>query len=144
MLTIIEAVSDIAEITKAPDIILEQVRSKLFRLITNKFKAPDGTLHIITIKGELEQDFMSKLQEQHGISHLMLSISEINNLVTKTKELVEALDSKGITLVSMVVDPSLRKRIAEIFEKFGLSVAVLSHSELDPKAQFAIDGTVEF
>ena len=144
MLTIVEAVSDIAEITKAPDIILEQVRSKLFRLITNKFKGPDGILHIITIKGELEQEFIGKLQEQHGVSHLMLSISEINNLVTKTRELITQLDNKGISLVSMVVDPSLRKRISEIFEKFGLNIAILSHSELDPKAEFAIEGTVEF
>jgi len=144
MLTIIEAVADISEVTKAPDIILEQVRAKLFRLITNKFKDDTNTLHIITIKGELEQEFMGKLQEQHGVSHLMLSISEINNLVTKTRELITNLDAKGISTVSMVVDPSLRRRISEIFEKFGLSLAILSHSELDPKADFAIEGTVEF
>jgi len=144
MLTIIEAVADIAEVTKAPDIMLEQVRAKLFRLITNKFKSADGTLHIITIKGDLEQEFMGKLQEQHGVSHLMLSISEINNLVTKTRELITTLDEKGISQVSMVVDPSLRKRISEIFEKFGLSIAILSHSELDPRAEFSIEGTVEF
>ncbi len=144
MLTIIESVADIAEVTKAPDIILEQVRSKLFRLITSKFKSNDGVLHIITIKGELEQEFIGKLQEQHGVSHLMLSIQEINNLVTKTRELITSLDEKGITTVSLVIDPSLRKRISEIFEKFGLSLAVLSHSELDPKAEFAIDGTIEF
>ncbi len=144
MLTIVEAVADIAEVTKAPDIILEQVRAKLFRLITNKFKSDDGVLHIMTIKGELEQDFIGKLQEQHGVSHLMLSILEINNLVTKTREMMVALDERGISMVSIVVDPSLRKRISEIFEKFGLSIAVLSHSELDPKAEFAIEGTIEF
>jgi flagellar biosynthesis protein FlhA len=144
MLTILEAVSDIADVTKSSEIILEQVRAKLFRLITNKFKAQDGILHIITIKSELEQDFINKLQEQHGISHLMLSISEINDLVNKTKELLVSLDEKGITQVSMVVDPSLRRRIAEIFEKFGLNIAVLSHGELDPRAEFSIEGTVEF
>jgi flagellar biosynthesis protein FlhA len=144
MLTILESVSDIAEVTKAPDIILEQVRSKLFRLITNQFKSNDDILHIITIKGELEQEFIGKLQEQHGVSHLMLSIQEINNLVTKTRDIITKLDEQGISNVLMVVDPSLRKRISEIFEKFGLSIVVLSHSELDPKAQFAIDGTLEF
>ncbi|MCK5111780.1 MAG: flagellar biosynthesis protein FlhA [Arcobacteraceae bacterium] len=144
MLTIVESIADISEVTKAPDILLEHVRAKLFRLITNKFKSSDGILHIITIKGELEQEFMGKLQEQHGVSHLMLSISEINNLVTKTRELITSLDDKGISGISMVVDPSLRKRISEIFEKFGLSIGILSHSELDPKAEFAIEGTVEF
>jgi len=144
MITILESVSDIAEHTKSPDIILEHVRSKLFRLITNKFTAPDGALHILTIKSEIEQDFISKLQEQHGVSHLMLSIGEINNLVTKTRELITNVEAKGVSTISMIVDPSLRKRISEIFEKFGLKIAVLSHAELDAKADFTIEGTLEF
>jgi len=144
MITILEAVSDIAELTKSPDILLEHVRSKLFRLITNKFTSSDGALHIITIKSELEQNFISKLQEQHGVSQLLLSIGEINNLVTHTRDLINAIESKGISTVSLIVDPSLRRRVAEIFEKFGLQIAVLSHAELDSKAEFTIEGTLEF
>ncbi|MDX9795392.1 MAG: flagellar biosynthesis protein FlhA [Arcobacteraceae bacterium] len=144
MLTIIESIADIAEFTKAPDILLEHVRSKLYRLITQRFKGADNILHIITIKPDLEQQFIGKLQEQHGVSQLMLSIGEINSLVTKTKELIEKIDAKGIPKICMVVDPLLRKRISEIYEKFGLQVAVLSHAELDSKANFAIEGTLEF
>jgi flagellar biosynthesis protein FlhA len=144
MLTIIEAIADIAEFTKAPDVLLEHVRSKLFRLITDRFKDTDGTLHIITIKPDIEQQFIGKLQEQHGVSQLMLSIAEINNLVTKTKELLGQVEAKGFSKVAMVVDPLLRKRVSEIYEKFGLQVAVLSHAELDSKANFAIEGTLEF
>lgn len=144
MITILEAVSDISELTKSPDILLEHVRSKLFRLITNKFTAADGALHIITIKSELEQAFIGKLQEQHGVSQLLLSIGEINSLVTHTRELINTVESKGVSTVSMIVDPSLRRRIAEIFEKFGLQIAVLSHAELDAKAEFTIEGTLEF
>jgi len=144
MITILESVSDIAELTKSPDILLEHVRSKLFRLITNKYTAADGAMHIVTIKSDLEQEFIGKLQEQHGVSQLLLNISEINNLVTKTRELVGKIEEKGIAPISMVVDPSLRRRISEIFEKFGLSIAVLSHAELDSKAEFTIEGTLEF
>lgn len=144
MLTIIEAIADIAEFTKAPDVLLEHVRSKLFRLITERFKGTDNVLHIVTIKPDLEQQFIGKLQEQHGVSQLMLSIGEINSLVTKTKELIEKVDAKGIPKIAMVVDPLLRKRISEIYEKFGMQVAVLSHAELDSRANFAIEGTLEF
>jgi len=144
MITILEAVSDIAELTKSPDILLEHVRSKLFRLITNKYTASDGALHIITIKSELEQTFIGKLQEQHGVSQLLLNIGEINSLVTHTRELVNSVEAKGVSTLSLIVDPSLRRRIAEIFEKFGLQIAVLSHAELDSKAEFTIEGTLEF
>jgi len=144
MITVLESVSDIAELTKSPEILLEHVRSKLYRLITNKYTAADGAIHIITIKSELEQDFISKLQEQHGVSQLLLSIGEINKLVTKTRELALEIEDKGIAPIAMIVDPSLRRRVAEIFEKFGLNVAVLSHAELDAKAEFTIEGTLEF
>ncbi|MBS9782270.1 MAG: flagellar biosynthesis protein FlhA [Arcobacter sp.] len=144
MLTIIESIADIAEFTKAPDVLLEHVRSKLFRLITQKFLDTDGILHIITIKPELEQQFIGKLQEQQGVSQLMISIAEINNLVTKTKELLDEIELKGYNKVAMVVDPVLRKRISEIYEKFGLKIAVLSHAELDSKANFAIEGNLDF
>ena len=144
MLTIIEAIADIAEFTKAPEILLEHVRAKLYRLITQKFKDTDGILHIVTIKPELEQQFIGKLQEHHGVSQLMISIAEINNLVTKTKKLLDDIEVKGFSKVTMVVDPVLRKRISEIYEKFGLQVSVLSHAELDSKANFAIEGTLEF
>ena len=144
MLTIIEAVADIAEFTKAPEVLLEHVRAKLYRLITQKFKDTDGILHIVTIKPELEQQFIGKLQEHHGVSQLMISIAEINNLVTKTKKLLDDIEAKGFSKVIMVVDPVLRKRISEIYEKFGLQVSVLSHAELDSKANFAIEGTLEF
>lgn len=144
MLTIIEAVADIAEFTKAPEILLEHVRAKLYRLITQKYKDTDGVLHIITIKPELEQQFIGKLQEHHGVSQLMISIAEINNLVTKTKKLLDDIEAKGFSKITMVVDPVLRKRISEIYEKFGLQVSVLSHAELDSKANFAIEGTLEF
>jgi flagellar biosynthesis protein FlhA len=144
MLTILESLADIGEVTKSPEILLEHVRSKLFRLITNKFMGQDGVLHLITLKPELEQDFTSKLQEQHGVSHLMLSINEINMLVTKTKDLINGIEAKGISNVVLVVDPVLRKRVSEIFEKFGFDLPVLSHAELDTKAEFAIEGTVEF
>jgi flagellar biosynthesis protein FlhA len=144
MLTITEAVADIAEFTKAPEVLLEHVRAKLYRLITQKFKDTDGVLHIITIKPELEQQFIGKIQEHHGVSQLMLSIAEINNLVTKTKKLLDTIEVKGFSKITMVVDPILRKRISEIYEKFGLQVSVLSHAELDSKANFAIEGTLEF
>lgn len=144
MLTIIEAIADIAEFTKAPEILLEHVRAKLYRLITQKYKDNDGVLHIITIKPELEQQFISKLQDHHGASQLMLSIAEINNLVTKTKKLLDEVEKKGFSKIVMVLDPVLRKRVSEIYEKFGLTLPVLSHAELDSKASFAIEGTLEF
>jgi hypothetical protein len=42
-----------------------------------------------------------------------------------------------------IVDPLLRKPLAEIFERFGLDIVVLSHAEIDPNAKFEVLGSVE-
>jgi len=144
MLTIIEAIADISEYTKAPDVLLEHVRLKLYRLITNQFRAADDVLHLITMKNELEQQFIGKLKDQNGASQLMLSIGEINTLVTKTKELLASIEVKEPNKLAIVVDPLLRKRISEFYERFGLDISVLSAQELDSKANFSIEGNVEF
>lgn len=143
MLTVIESISDIAEYTKSPEILLEHVRARLFRLITDRFKGEDGVLHIMTLKPELEQHLSSKLKEEGGVTQLLLTIGEINNLVTNVQKMSEDIKSRGIDKIALVVDPVLRKRLSEIFEKFAVSIPVLSHAELDSSASFTIEGSVE-
>ena len=144
MFTILESVSDISKLTKYPDIILEYVRKRLFRSITNNFKCDDEAVHIITIKSNIEQDFISKIEDKYGVINLKLSINEINNLIKKTKEFISDIAANGVNTIVMVVDPILRQRISEIFKKFQLNIEVLSHTELDSSAKFIIEGTLEF
>jgi flagellar biosynthesis protein FlhA len=143
MLTILEAIADIAEYTKNHELIVEHVRAKLFRMVTQKFMGSDGILHVITLRPESEQLLLSKLQEQNSITQLVLSIKEINSLVEKTSGLVNSIKSRNIDNVVMIVDPTLRKRVSEVYEKFGIDLPVLSHAELDSKANFTIEGSLE-
>jgi len=143
MLTILESIADIAEFTKNHELIVEHVRARLYRMITQKFLGSDKILHVITLKTETEQYLLSKLQEQNSITQLILSIQDINRLIEQSSALVNQIKSKNIDSVVMIVDPSLRKRLAEIYEKFGLEISILSHAELDSKANFTIEGSVE-
>ncbi len=143
MLTIVETIADISEYTKNTEIISEHVRSKLYRLITQKYKNSDGTLKVITLKPETEQEFLSKLQEENGITQILLTISQINNFVEQTNTLKAQVLERGVEKLVLVVDPSLRKRLAEIYDKFGVEMAVLSHAELDSSANFSIEGSIE-
>jgi flagellar biosynthesis protein FlhA len=144
MLTIVEGIADIAEFTKTPEVVADHVRSKLYRLITAKFKADDGYMHLITLKPEVEQKLIGKIQEQHGVSQLLLSIGEMNDLVNKTKQTLEKLELRGVTKSVLVVDPILRRRLVELYERFGFSMTVLSHAELDSKANFTVEENLEF
>ena len=143
MLTIMETIADVAEITKNVEIIVEQVRSKMARTITSLYKDKDNTIKLLTFDTATEQKLLDKLQEQNGVRNLLLNVKGINALVEKTSEAVKRVLERGIAPVVVIVDPLLRKQIAEIYERFALDVVVLSHSEIDSAVRFEVLGSIQ-
>ncbi len=142
MLTILETISDVAEITKNIDIIVEQVRAKLSRVITNLYKDDKGVIKLVTFGTETEQKLLDKLQDKNGTRDLLLNIGQINAIVEAMSEEATKILQKGIAPAILIVDPLLRKSIKDIFEKFGLDVVVLSHAEIDPNVTFEVIDTI--
>ncbi|NLC27182.1 MAG: flagellar biosynthesis protein FlhA, partial [Campylobacteraceae bacterium] len=142
LLTILETISDIAEVTKNIDIIVEQVRARLSRAITKLYKDNDQ-LRLLTFSTATEQKLLDALKQREGVRDLMLNIGQINALVQTTTDEAQKLLSRGIAPVILIVDPLLRKSLADIFEKFGLDIVVLSHAEIDPSASFEVMGSIE-
>ncbi len=143
MLTIMETIADVAEVTKNVDIIVEQVRAKLARTITSLYKNKDNTIQLLTLDTATEQKLLDKLQEQNGVRNLLLNVKEINALVEKSGEAVKRVLERGIAPVVIIVDPLLRKQVAEIYERFALDVVVLSHSEIDSAVRFEVLGSIQ-
>jgi flagellar biosynthesis protein FlhA len=143
MITILETIADVAPITKNADIIVEQVRAKLARAITKQYKDEQGVLKLMTFAAPTEQKLLEHLQEKEGLKELLLNIGEINALVEKTSDAATEVLQRGIAPVILIVDPSLRKSIAEIFKKFNLDIVVLSHAEIDSNAKFEVLANID-
>ena len=143
LLTILETISDIAEVTKNVSIIVEQVRAKLARVITKLYKDENGVLKLLTFNAGTEQRLLDALRERDGVRDLLLNIGQINTLVQVTSDEAAKLLHKGIAPVVIIVDPLLRKSLSDIFEKFGLEIVVLSHAEIDSNSKFEVMGTIE-
>lgn len=143
LLTIIETISDVAEITKNVSIIVEQVRSKLSRVITKQYKDDNGVLRLLTFNSATEQKLLDSLRERDGVRDLILNIGQINTLVKVCSDEAATLLHKGVAPVVIIVDPLLRKALADIFEKFGLDIVVLSHAEIDASSKFEVMGSIE-
>jgi len=143
MITILETISDIAEVTKNVDIIVEQVRAKLSRVITNLYKDEKGVLKLVTLNASTEQKLLDRLSEKNGVRDLLLNIGQINTLVDTMSSVAAEVLQKGIAPVILIVDPLLRKSIKDIFEKFGLDIVVLSHAEIDPSVTFEVLKSIE-
>jgi flagellar biosynthesis protein FlhA len=142
MLTILETIADVAEFTKNVDIITEQVRAKLSRIITKMYSGEDGVIRLLTFDTPSEQLMLEKSQERDGTRNLMLNVGEINALIQATSAKAAELLQKGISPVVVIVDPQLRRGVAEIFERFSLDVVTLSHAEIDSSATFEVMGSI--
>lgn len=143
MLTILETIADIAEFTKNIDVITEQVRAKLSRIITQMYSGDDGVIRLLTFDTNSEQMMLEKSQEQDGTRNLMLNVGEINALIQATSTKAAELLQKGVSPVVIIVDPQLRRGVAEIFERFSLDVVTLSHAEIDSSATFEVMGSIK-
>jgi len=142
MLTILETVADVAEYTKNIDFISEQVRAKLSRVITQMYTGDDGVIRLLTFDTNTEQLLLQKSQEQDGVRNLMLNVGEINALIQATSAKAAEILQKGISPVIIIVDPQIRRGVAEIFERFSLDVVTLSHAEIDSSATFEVLGSI--
>jgi len=142
MLTILETIADIAEYTKNVEFITEQVRAKLSRIITQIYSNEQGVVHLLTFDTATEQLLLQKSTEHDGVRNLMLNVGEINELIQATSTKAAELLQKGISPVVIIVDPQIRRGVAEIFERFSLDVVVLSHAEIDANATFEVMGSI--
>ena len=142
MLTILETIADVAEYTKNVELITEQVRAKLSRVITRMYAGQDGVIRLLTFDTNTEQLLLQKSQEHDGVRQLMLNVGEINALIQATSSKAAELLQKGISPVIIIVDPQIRRSIAEIFERFSLDVVTLSHAEIDSSASFEVLGSI--
>ncbi len=142
MLTVLETIADIAEYTKNVEVITEQVRAKLARIITQMYSSEDGVIRLLTFDTATEQLMLEKSVEQDGNRNLMLNVNEINALIQATSTKASELLQKGVSPVVLIVDPQLRRGLAEIFERFSLDVVTLSHAEIDSSATFEVMGSI--
>jgi len=142
MLSILETIADIAEFTKNVDVITEQVRAKLSRIITQMYAGEDGVIRLLTFDTSSEQLMLEKSQEQDGSRNLLLNVAEINALIQATSTKAAELLQKGVSPVVVIVDPQLRRGVSEILERFSLDVVTLSHAEIDSSATFEVMGSI--
>jgi flagellar biosynthesis protein FlhA len=142
MITILETMADVAEYTKSVDIITEHVRAKLSRIITQSYTSPDGVIKLLTFDTMSEQMMLEKSQERDGTRQLLLNVGEINGLIQATSLKATELLQKGISPIIVIVDPKLRRPLAEIYERFSLDIVTLSHAEIDSNAKFEVLGSI--
>ncbi|EJZ2925990.1 flagellar biosynthesis protein FlhA [Campylobacter jejuni] len=142
MLTILESVSDIAEVSKSFDMIIEHVRASLARIITNMYLDDKGNLDIFILDSASSAVLMENVQFRDGSYHLPLSVAQTGTLVDTLRAEVAAVANGRIKPFILCVEPQLRKFIADICYNFSINIVVLSFAEIAENTNFNTEGII--
>lgn len=143
MLSILEALSDIAEVSKNLDMIVEHVRTALARAITSLYIDEGGRLNFYVMEPAAQQKLIDAVQYKDGAYHLMINVSQTSAIVQALREARAKRPISEYGSMILCVEPSLRKFIADICSNFAIDITVLSFAEVAANTPFETLGTIE-
>ena len=143
MLSILEALSDIAEVSKNLDMIVEHVRTALARAITSLYVDEGGHLNFYVMEPAAQQKLIDAVQYKDGAYHLMINVSQTSAIVQALREARAKRPISEYGSMILCVEPSLRKFIADICANFAIDITVLSFAEVAANTPFETLGTIE-
>ncbi len=134
LVTILEAISDVADQTKDPEILTEHARRALSLVIAQMLRGDDPTIHAIAVGPRLELALMQTFSPgkaeggKRGMEpgELTAALSALGRIVADTK--------KDGALPPLITPPALRLGIRRLIEPGLPRLAVISLAELPPQA----------
>lgn len=145
MLTILEALTDVAEISKSFDAVMEHTRAALARVITNLYVDEKGNLSIYLLDTAASAKLLELLQfdNQKGEYRLLINVNQTEALINAFKAELATVSNTRIKPFILCVEPSLRKVLAKICSDFGIKIIVLSFAEIAENTNFETEGVIK-
>ena len=142
--TILETIIDTYPVLQNDtESIVEQVRARLSRTITDIFKGREDTLKICTMSLATEQYLVDRLKEQPNGKTFVLHSNDVQKLTQAIEEEnLRILQQKNVTPI-LFVDYRIRKPLAKLLESFNIKNTVLGQDEVDPRVAFEVLGTID-
>jgi flagellar biosynthesis protein FlhA len=124
--TILEAVADVASVTKDPDALTEGVRSALGRAICRQYQTDRGDLPTIAFSPALEERLLASIVRTDQGAVLALDPSEAQGIASRIARALETAVAQPVLLCS----PALRPHLWRLFARVLPHIGVLSHNEV--------------
>ncbi|WP_135075991.1 flagellar biosynthesis protein FlhA [Terasakiella sp. SH-1] len=139
--TILEGISEATGYTRNVNMITEHVRSRLGRQISDMLTNPQGVLPLVTLSPEWEQVFLESLVGSGDERQLSMAPSKMQEFINAVRQTFERQAMMGET-PALLTSPAIRPYVRSIIERFRPSTAVLSQSEVHPKAKIKTIGQI--
>lgn len=139
--TILEALSDAARISKDITFLTEHAREALARQITEMNTVDQGFIPAITLDPALEEEIAEAAnQTERGIV-VSMAPERVEAFYTRVSEVVEKAASQGYPGV-ILCSPSIRPAVKQLIGRVLPRLAVISYNELSRNAQVQSVGMV--
>jgi flagellar biosynthesis protein FlhA len=129
--TILEALSEAAQMTKNPVLLTEYVRQAIRRVIVKSHANPQGEITAYLVEPSAEQTVESAVEHGEHNSVLGLAPQAAREFVGRLTRKLERPDATAVVLTS----PAIRYFVKQLLETAFPEVAVLSHNEVPPEVK---------
>lgn len=136
LVTILEALSDAARITRDVQVLIEHVRTRLGRAICTPYIGDDGIMRVIVLDSDVEDKFIN--MHDNAVSLAPEFAQKMLSSIAEQCEVLAASGEEPVILCSPQVRPHLRSFTEATFNR----IPVLSYRELDPSIQIEATGVV--
>jgi flagellar biosynthesis protein FlhA len=127
--TILEALSEAAQMSKNPVLLTEYVRQAIRRVIVKSHANTQGEISAYLVEPSAEQTVESAVEHSEHNSVLSLAPQAAREFVGRLTRKLERPDSTAIVLTN----PAIRYFVKQLLETAFPEVAVLSHNEVPPE-----------
>jgi len=129
LMLILEALSDHSAEQLSIDDLVEKVRMRLGRTITQRYLNHQGELAVFMLDGELEQRMSERLSMNQGWA-LPLDMPEWQRFIARINEVSSRFD---VDMPVLLTTPQLRGHLTRALRKVMTRITVLSIGEIPPQ-----------
>ena len=139
--TIIETLADMGPVTKDPELLTEYVRQNMARTITRQYQTDDGTLPLIALSQEVEDQLASSLQTTPQGTFLGIDPEGAQSIIQNIEGELEQFSVRNFQPI-LLCSPLIRPHVKKLTERFIPSLVVLSHNEISTDVRIESLGIV--
>lgn len=141
LLTIFEALSNNAGITRDTDILTEYARQGLKRAISHKYFPAGEATSVITLDPKIEQDIMGSVKQTEQGAYLSLDPERTQGILASVEQEIKKLENLGRNAI-VITSPIVRMYFKKLTEDYFKDLIVVSYNEIDSNVELQSVGMV--
>jgi flagellar biosynthesis protein FlhA len=138
---ILEGISEACGYSRNITSIVEHVRARLARQISDSATDAGGIIPLVTLSPEWEQAFSDSIAGDGEERHLVMPPTQLQQFIQTVRQTFERFAIMGESPV-LLTSPGIRPFVRQIIERFRATTMVMSQNEIHAKAKIRTLGQI--